>query len=270
MTISVETNGPVTTIVIDRPQARNAVDPETAEALTRAFLAFDADENARVAVLTGAGGTFCSGFDLKFTSSLADERRPLGELDIPAGWTGGKGDDIPRGPMGPTRLQLDKPLIAAIAGPAVAGGMELALMADMRVMEETAYMGVYCRRWGVPLIDGGTYRLPRLVGMGRAMDLILTGRKVEAAECLSIGLAERIVANGSARAAAEELAHQIARFPPECVRADRRAAIAGWDKPLNEALSIEWASRSIVQKEGISGAKRFSEGAGRSGDFGRI
>lgn len=270
MSIKVEKHGPVTTIILNRPDARNAVDPKTAEELTEAFLQFDDDDAARVAVLTGSGGTFCAGFDLKYAAELSNDRRPLGDLDIPAGWHGKRGDDIPRGPMGPTRLQLDKPLIAAISGPAVAGGMELALLADMRVMEETAYMGVYCRRWGVPLIDGGTARLPRLVGMGRAMDLMLTGRKVEADECQRIGLAERIVPEGEALKAAQELASEIARFPPDCVRADRRAAYAGWGKPLNEALAAEWASRSILQREGIEGARRFSEGAGRSGDFERI
>ncbi|AXS40609.1 crotonase/enoyl-CoA hydratase family protein [Breoghania sp. L-A4] len=270
MSIAVERDGAVTIITIDRPEARNAVDPDTAEALSEAFLRFNADDDARVAVLTGAGGAFCAGFDLKYAGSLEQERRPLGDLDIPAGWHGGNGSDIPRGPMGPTRLTLDKPLLAAISGPAVAGGMELALLADMRVMEETAYMGVFCRRWGVPLIDGGTVRLPRLVGMGRAMDLILTGRKIMADECQRIGLAERIVPHGDALSAARALAAEIARFPPECVRADRKAAYAAWGKPINEALSIEWASRSILQKEGISGAQRFARGAGRSGDFERI
>lgn len=270
MSIKVEKQGPVTTITMNRPDARNAVDPDTAEELTDAFLKFDDDDEARVAILTGAGGTFCAGFDLKFASSLATERRPLGDLDIPAGWTGTRGDDIPRGPMGPSRLQLDKPLIAAISGPAVAGGMELALLADMRVMEESAYMGVYCRRWGVPLIDGGTARLPRLVGMGRAMDLMLTGRKVDAVECERIGLAERIVPDGESLKAAQALAAEISRFPPDCVRADRRAAYAGWGKPLNEALAAEWASRSILQREGINGAMRFTEGAGRRGDFEQI
>ncbi|PTW60031.1 enoyl-CoA hydratase [Breoghania corrubedonensis] len=266
MTVRIEKSDVVTTITIDRPQARNAVDPATADALYDAFVAFENDAEARVAVLTGTDGTFCSGFDLKAASGFANERRPLGEFDIPPGWNG-KSETTPRGPMGPSRLFLEKPLIAAIAGPAVAGGMELALLADMRVMEETAYMGVYCRRWGVPLIDGGTVRLPRLVGMGRAMDLILTGRKVEAAECAAIGLAERVVAEGSALETAQALAADIARFPPECVRADRRAAYLGWGQPVHTALQYEWKSRQVLEREGITGATQFAEGAGRSGTF---
>src|SRR5688572_8340374 len=191
MSLFVERDGRVTTVIRDRREARNAMDPESADALTDALLAFDADEKQSVAVLWGAGGAFCAGFDLKYAASLLGQARPLAHLDFP--------DDaaaIPRGPLGPTRLSLSKPVIAAIAGPAVAGGMELALWCDLRVMEESAFMGVYCRRWGVPLIDGGTVRLPRIVGRGRALDLILTGRRVNADECLNIGLCERVVAEG--------------------------------------------------------------------------
>ncbi len=177
MTMRIEKDGPVWTVIHDRPEARNAMDPESADALTAAFLEFDADETASVAVFYGAGGAFCAGWDLKYVSSL-DADHPLGELDIPPTEDRGNGGEIPRGPLGPSRLELDKPVIAAVAGPAVAGGMELALWCDFRVMQEDAYFGVYCRRWGVPLIDGGTVRLPRIVGQGRALEIILTGRKV--------------------------------------------------------------------------------------------
>src|SRR3954453_4107818 len=181
MTLSIERHGPVTTVVRSRIEARNAMDPASADALTEALLAFDRDESQSVAVLWGAGGAFCAGFDLKYAASQLGQKDPMAALNFPAGE-----GPIPRGPMGPTRLQLSKPVIAAVAGPAVAGGMELALWCDMRVMERSAYMGVYCRRWGVPLIDGGTVRLPRIVGRGTALDIILTGRKVSAEECLHI------------------------------------------------------------------------------------
>src|SRR5256714_15137220 len=190
MTLTVEQNGPVTTIVRSRIAARNAMDPASAEALTQALLAFDADPTQSVAALWGAGGAFCAGFDLKYAASQLGQKSPMAALDFPT-----DAGTIPRGPMGPTRLQLSKPVIAAIAGRAVAGGMELALWCDLRAMEESAYMGVYCRRWGVPLIDGGTVRLPRIVGRGTALDIILTGRKVPAAECRRIGLCERVVAD---------------------------------------------------------------------------
>jgi enoyl-CoA hydratase len=191
---------------------------------------------------------------------------PVGALEFPKG--GGK---APRGPLGPSRLELSKPVIAAVEGPAVAGGMELAMWCDVRVTAETAYFGVYCRRWGVPLIDGGTVRLPRLVGMGRAMEIILTGRKVPAEEAYRIGLAEKIVPHGAARQAAEEMAQQIARFPQACVRADRLSAYRAWGKPVREGLESEWAtSTGIVKAEGIRGATRFAEGKGRHGDFGDI
>src|SRR2546421_9429820 len=220
MTITVERDGPVTTIIRGRIAARNAMDPASAEALVEAFLAFDRDDSQSVAVLWGAGGAFCAGFDLKYAASQLGQKDPMAPLNFPAGE-----GPVPRGPMGPTRLQLSKPVIAAIAGPAVAGGMELALWCDLRVMEETAFMGVYCRRWGVPLIDGGTVRLPRIVGRGRALDIILTGRKVPVEECLRIGLCERLVPPGKSREVAEALAHEIARFPQACHRADRSSVL---------------------------------------------
>ena len=192
MTVRVEKQGAVTTVIHSRPQARNAMDPDSAARLVEAFTAFDADESAAVAVFWGEGGAFCAGWDLKMASELAGRSAPLSHLDFP--------DDpsapVPQGPMGPSRLDLSKPVIAAVAGPAVAGGFELALWCDIRVMEETAFMGVYCRRWGIPLIDGGTARLPRLVGEGRAMDLILTGRRVDADEALRIGLCEYVAPEG--------------------------------------------------------------------------
>jgi enoyl-CoA hydratase len=184
MTVRIEEAGPVWTVIHDRPEARNAMDPDSADALTTAFLQFDADKDASVAVFYGAGGAFCAGWDLKYVSSLNGEY-PLGELDISTARPRGNGGEIPRGPLGPSRLELDKPVIAAIEGPAVAGGMELGLWCDFRVMAEGSYFGVYCRRWGVPLIDGGTVRLPRIVGQGRALEIILTGRKVPAEECRS-------------------------------------------------------------------------------------
>jgi enoyl-CoA hydratase len=190
----------------------------------------------------------------------------MANLDFPA-----VDGPVPRGPMGPTRLQLSKPVIAAIAGPAVAGGMELALWCDLRVMEHSAYMGVYCRRWGVPLIDGGTVRLPRIVGRGRALDIILTGRKVAAQECLSIGLAERLVPDGGSRAAAEALAHEIARFPQGCMRADRRSVRLQEGLSEMDGLRSEWAcSAAMVEREGAAGAARFASGKGRHGEFADI
>jgi len=270
MTIEVEKNGPVWTVIHNRPEARNAMDPQSADALTRAFLEFDADDSARVAVLYGAGGAFCAGWDLKYVSTL-NAKYPLGELDIPPGTARGNGGEIPRGPLGPTRLELDKPVIAAIAGPAVAGGMELGLWRDFRVMQQDAYFGVYCRRWGVPLIDGGTVRLPRIVGQGRALEIILTGRKVPAEECLRIGLCEYVVPNGEVRAKAEALAQDIARFPPVCVRADRRSAIRSHGLPIRDALIQEWYNgREALIKDGVAGAARFKTGLGRHGDFGKI
>ncbi len=262
MSVLVEKSGPVTTVILNRSEARNAVDPETARKLYDAFLAFDADPTQHVAVFWGAGGAFCAGFDLKFVGATAGEKNPLAANNFPDG-----DGAIPPGPMGPTRFELSKPVIAAIAGPAVAGGMELALWCDLRVMEEDAYMGVYCRRWGVPLIDGGTVRLPRIVGRGRALDLILTGRKVEARECLLIGLCERVVARGQSRAVAEALAHELTKFPQECLRADRRSVFLQEGLSERDALRAEWSnSVPVVEREGAAGAARFASGKGRHGD----
>ncbi len=254
--VRVEREGPVTTIVMARPERRNAVDGPMALALRRAFHDFEADEGARVAVLWGEGRTFCAGADL--TAVGDPERRH--DLDPEGG-----GD----GPMGPSRMALSKPLIAAVSGYAVAGGLELALLADLRVAEEGATFGVFCRRWGVPLIDGGTVRLPRIVGMGRALDMILTGRPVGAREALEMGLANRVVPEGRARAEAEALAREIAAFPQECMKTDRASAHAQWDLPMAEALRQEGARGApIVALEGRAGAARFADGAGRHGRFG--
>lgn len=248
-----ESNGPVTTIILDRPARRNAVDPATAAALRAAFRAFDRDRGARVAVLWGAHGTFCAGFDL--TALAAGARK------IPRAYG--------EGPMGPTRLALSKPVVAAVAGHAVAGGFELALWCDLRVVEEDAVMGVFNRRWGVPLIDGGTLRLPAVVGLGRALDLILTGRPVDAREAERIGLATRVVPRGAARAEAEALALTIASFPPHCVRSDRRSAYASLGTPRRVALRREHAlgMASVATGESVEGARRFAAGAGRHGAF---
>jgi enoyl-CoA hydratase len=268
MTIEVEQDGAVTVVTINRPEARNAVNPDIADALFRAFVDFERDENAKVAVLTGIPGMFCAGFDLKWAAENAGDTW-FAEHELDASFDGQ--DDRPRkGPMGPTRLSLSKPVIAAISGPAVAGGMELALWCDMRVMEETAYMGVYCRRWGVPLIDGGTVRLPRIVGQGRAMDLILTGRQVQADECLTMGLANRVCAEGTSRQTAVELAHELTRFPQACMRADRMSALRQWSLNPEHALANEWKSADTFRKEGMAGAGRFASGKGRSGDFDAI
>ncbi len=265
MPVDIEKAGPVWTVILNRPEARNAVNPEHADALFAAFDAFDKDETASVAVFWGAGGAFCAGYDLKFAAQAATDTGPLA-LDFPS-----DGGTAPRGPMGPSRMELSKPVIAAVEGPAVAGGMELALWADCRVMAETAYMGVYCRRWGVPLIDGGTVRLPRLVGQGRALDLILTGRKVDADEALRIGLCERIALHGQARHVAEAMAADIARFPQACMRADRRSVSLAWGQDTRTGLEREWTnSRHIVAEEGRAGAARFSAGKGRGGDFDSI
>lgn len=261
MPIRVERNGAVTTIIHSRPEARNAMDPESATALYQAFLAFEDDKDAAVAVLWGEGGAFCAGYDLKHTATLSGPEA-IDALD----------EFGPRaqGPMGPSRLELSKPVIAAISGPAVAGGMELACWADIRVMEESAYMGVYCRRWGVPLIDGGTHRLPRLVGEGRAMDLILTGRRVDADEALRIGLCEYLTPEGEARTKAEALAQDIARFPRRCMLSDLRAARASHGLSPQAALQDEWAGSKGALIEGIEGAARFTSGKGRGGDFSDI
>ena len=268
MTIDVSHANDIAIVRINRPDARNAVNPEMADALFSAFVAFERDPQLKVAILTGIPGAFCAGFDLKRAAGGMDETW-FAELDLDGDFDG-RNDRPRKGPMGPTRLALSKPVIAAISGPAVAGGMELALWCDLRVMEESAYMGVYCRRWGVPLIDGGTVRLPRIVGHGRAMDLILTGRKVDAAEALAIGLANRVCADGAALDTALDLAREIARFPQECMRADRSSAIAQWSLDSTDALVREWQSAETFRSEGSSGAARFASGKGRSGDFDEI
>ena len=255
MTVLIEKNGPVTTISINRPQARNAVDRPTAEALADALRAFEADEQACVAVLAGTAGTFCAGADL---AAVAEGSARRNRLEV-------EGD----GPMGPSRMSLSKPLIAAIEGHAVAGGLELALLADLRVMARDAVLGVFCRRFGVPLIDGGTVRLPRIIGQGRALDLILTGRPVQAEEALGMGLVSRVVAAGTARAAAEQLAAEIAAFPQRCMLADRASAMAQWSLPFDEALANEFAGGLAVLESGetLEGATRFKTGQGRHGQF---
>jgi enoyl-CoA hydratase len=263
MSVRVEKSGPVTTVIHHRPAQRNAMDSASADALVAAFESFEADPTASVAVFWGEGGAFCAGWDLQHASALAGDDDPLAALNFEPTQA-----PIPRGPMGPSRLQLSKPVIAAVAGPAVAGGFELALWCDLRVLEESAYFGVYCRRWGIPLIDGGTVRLPRLVGQGRALDIILTGRKVTAAEALQIGACERVVPDGQSRAAAEALAHEIARFPQGCLRADRQSVYAQYGLSERAALHSEWTiSAAMVVQEGIAGATRFAEGRGRHGDF---
>jgi enoyl-CoA hydratase len=250
-TVRVETAPPVTTVVLSRPEVRNAVDRPTADALAAAFRAFEADAAARVAVLWGEHGTFCAGADLK---AIADGRPNRIAPD---------GD----GPMGPSRMRLAKPVIAAIAGHAVAGGLELALWCDLRVMEEDAVLGVFCRRWGVPLIDGGTVRLPRIVGLGRALDLVLTGRPVHAEEALRIGLVDRVVPKGHARAAAEALAGEVARFPQTCMLGDRASIYDGLGLEIEAAMRVELEHglRALADPALRTGATRFADGAGRGG-----
>lgn len=269
MTVRIERQGKVATVVHSRPEARNAMDPESAEALTRAFLELDGDEETAAIVFWGEGGAFCAGWDLKYAQAFTDAERF--ESEIVEGLAFPPTGAPPRGPMGPSRLEMSKPLIAAVEGPAVAGGMELALWCDVRVMAEDAYFGVYCRRWGIPLIDGGTVRLPRLVGQGRALEIIMTGRKVEADEALRIGLCEKVVPKGQARAAAEAMAQEIARFPQGAVRADRASAIAGHGLSVRTALEQEW-KRGVhtIATEGAAGAGRFAAGKGRGGDFSEI
>ena len=262
--VQVEHLGAVTVVTLQRPEVRNAVDSDTARRLHEAFIAFDDDPQARVAVFHGANGHFCAGWDLQFGARMA--RQPDG-ADVLGGLDFAAQDERPLGPMGPSRLLLSKPVIAAVSGAAVAGGMELALWCDLRVMEEDAYFGVYCRRFGVPLIDGGTVRLPRLVGMGHAMDLILTGRKVEAGEALAMGLANRVVQRGDARAAAIALAEQLAKFPQETMRADRMNAYEQWGESLPEALHAEWERSKSRIGDALEGAGRFAAGEGRHGKF---
>lgn len=254
MTVRYETEGAVAVVTIDRPEARNAVDRPTAQALAEAFRRFDADDSLLAAVLTGAGSTFCAGADLKAVSSATHVNRVAPDGD---------------GPMGPTRMLLDKPVVAAVEGHAVAGGLELALWCDLRVAADDAVFGVYCRRWGVPLVDGGTVRLPRLVGHSHALDLILTGRGVSGAEAQAMGLANRLVASGEARAAALELASGLAAFPQGCLRSDRRSSYEQWDLELDAALAEETRRGLdvIASGETRAGATRFAEGAGRHGGF---
>ena len=244
--VSTLADGPVFTITLHRPAQRNAVDGRTAAALRAAFESFEADAGLRVAVLHGGGGVFCAGADLK---AMGD---PLRRNAIEPTGTA-------PGPMGPTRMAFSKPLIAAIEGHAVAGGLELALMCDLRVAASSAVLGVFCRRWGVPLIDGGTVRLPRIIGMGRALDLILTGRAVGAVEALAMGLVNRVVDDGSALAQAQALAHQIAAFPQTCMLADRASAHTQWSLPMAQALQQEGAGGyDVVFAEGLDGAARFA------------
>ncbi len=255
--VAVEKEGPVTVVSIDRfAEARNAVDPETAILLREAFLALDADETQSVAILTGRDGTFCAGFDLKVAAGRAVE-----SLHEPSG----------PGPMGPTRHLLSKPVIAAVEGYAVAGGLELALWCDLRVASATAKFGVFCRRWGVPLIDGGTVRLPRLIGQSRALDMILTGREVGAEEAFSWGLANRIVPAGQALEEAKALALQLAKFPQTCMRSDRRSSYEQWGLDLREALTHEGElGMPALKAESRNGAARFAAGKGRGGNFGNF
>jgi len=249
--VRVERDGPVTTVLLSRPERRNAVDGATADALTKAFREFDADPDAAVAVLHGEGGVFCSGADLKEVGG------PAGNRVTPDG----------DGPMGPTRMRLSKPVIGAVAGHAVAGGLELALWCDLRVAEESAVFGVFCRRWGVPLIDGGTVRLPRLIGVSRAMDMVLTGRGIPAREALDMGLANRVVPDGSSRAAAEALAHELAALPQTCMREDRLSLLEqdGLDEPAALANEFGHGVRSLEDAQ--AGLERFRAGAGRHGRF---
>ncbi|HVO28058.1 MAG TPA: crotonase/enoyl-CoA hydratase family protein [Candidatus Margulisiibacteriota bacterium] len=253
MAVRIERKGYVFTVISSRPERRNAVDRETAQALADAFRAFDADPEARVAVLYGEGGTFCAGADLKAVGS--------GEGNVM--------QEAGDGPMGPSRMLLSKPVIAAVAGHAVAGGLELALWCDLRVVERSAQFGVFCRRWGVPLCDGGTVRLPRIIGLGRALDMILTGRPVGAEEALRIGLADRVVDDGQSRAAAEALAEQIGAFPQICMRSDRLSAYEQAGLSLDEALRNEFRRGVAVVRSGetLAGAQRFASGAGRHGTF---
>ena len=251
MTVRTENSGPVTTVILDRPEVRNAVDGPAARALAEAFRQFDADPGASVAVLWGAGGTFCAGADLRAVGT------PNGNRVDPDG----------DGPMGPTRMTLSKPVIAAVAGHAVAGGLELAAWCDLRVAEEDAVFGVFCRRWGVPLVDGGTVRLPRLIGLGRALDLIMTGRAVDAAEALAMGLVNRVVTRGGAREAAESLAHDLAALPQTCLRQDRLSAVESMSLGHDAAMAGEFSHglASLADPDLLGNVTRFAAGAGRGG-----
>ncbi len=249
--MTIDAEGPVTVVTIDRPERRNAVDPRTATFLLEAFEAFERDGDASVAVLTGSGGTFCAGADLR---AVAEGERHRVTEDGP-------------GPMGPTRLTLGKPVIAAVEGYAVAGGLELAIWCDLRVAAETAVFGIFCRRFGVPLIDGGSVRLPRLVGQGRALDLVLTGREVGAAEAHAIGLVDRVVPTGSAREAAVALATELAALPQTCLRNDRRSVLTQWNLSEADAMRAElrFGLESLASGDADAGARSFAGGAGRGG-----
>lgn len=253
VTVRFETKGPIAIVTIDRPEVRNAVDRPTAEALATAFREFERNEELLVAILTGAGGTFCAGADLKAVSEGRGNR------------TAPDGD----GPMGPTRMLLEKPVVAAVEGYAVAGGLELALWCDLRVAARDAVFGVFCRRWGVPLIDGGTVRLPRLIGHSRAMDLILTGRPVSGEEAYQIGLANRLAEPGRALETALALAEELTRYPQHCLRSDRRSAYEQWGLPFEEAMrnEFELGMATIASGETAAGASRFAAGKGRHGSF---
>jgi enoyl-CoA hydratase len=252
MPVYIQKDGFVTVVTLSRPEVRNAVDRQTAQELADAFRTFEADQDARTAVLTGDQGQFCAGADLKkIAAGQPNRMEPEGD-----------------GPMGPTRMKLSKPVIAAIAGYALAGGFELALWCDLRIMEADAVLGVFNRRWGVPLVDGGTVRLPRLIGLSRALDLILTGRPVGAEEALQMGLANRVVPKGKALESALELAHQIAAFPRSCLQGDRMSAIEQFDLAFEKALANELKhGQTAIQREAVAGAKRFAEGFGRHGRF---
>jgi enoyl-CoA hydratase len=257
--IGIERRPPLLVVTLHRPEVRNAVDGPTATALFEAFRAFEDDDALRVAILTGAGGNFCAGADLKAVAS--GEAGRMNDLSAPTG------DAMQSGPMGPTRLRLSKPVIAAVSGYCVAGGLELALWCDLRVVDETAIFGVFCRRFGVPLIDGGTVRLPRAIGMSRALDLILTGRPVDANEAIAIGLANRLVAKEALMHEAERLALDIAALPQQCMRGDRLSAYAQWGMDEADALMNEFAHglRTLASGETLAGAGRFADGAGRGG-----
>lgn len=250
-----EDHGPVRTITLNRPDRRNAIDPAMAETLADAFRTFDADEAVDVAVLCGAGGHFCAGADLQAIAS-----GDVHTIDP---------DACRNGPLGPTRLRLSKPVIAAVSGYAVAGGLELACWCDLRIVEEDAVFGVFCRRFGIPLVDGGTQRLPQIVGLGRALDLILTGRPVEAEEAYAMGLATRVVPSGTAREEAESLAEELAAFPQACLRSDREAVYRGLDRDLDQGLALEARlGRQVLESgETEAGAERFADGEGRHGSF---
>jgi enoyl-CoA hydratase len=281
--VTVERDGSVTVVTLDRPDVRNAVDRPTAEALAEAFTAFERDPDAAVAVFHGANGTFCAGADLKALAATAEADPDGGPATGAASGDAARSNRLkdptvapdfdpldPNGPMGPSRFLLSKPVIAAVAGHAVAGGLELALWCDMRVVEEDAVFGVFCRRWGVPLIDGGTVRLPRLIGQSRALDMILTGRAVDAEEARAFGLANRVVPKGKARDAAIALAREIAAFPQTCLRNDRMSVYRQWDLRHDTAMALEFAlgRETLRSGEAVVGAGRFRGGAGRGGKFG--